>query len=132
MIRSSVLAMLAALSLGATGASAQTPTAPRGSAPSTASMQEDRASWIADPHMHAFYDLTVKAFANGPATVDEPTFQEESFALFRRFAQARHYDPAELLDHLKLIPHQVVQIAREDPNVLTSYAKFVEAVFGPE
>jgi hypothetical protein len=41
-------------------------------------------------------------------------------------------DPDKMQDHLKLIPRQVAQIAKDDPKTLDSYASFVEAVFGPE
>ena len=98
----------------------------------TQSMQGDQASWIADPHMHAFYDLTVQAFAAGPAKVDQKAFQEKSFVIFRDFGVSRHVPPDAMVDHLKLIPGQVVQIAKEDPAVLKSYDNFVAAVFGPQ
>jgi len=37
-----------------------------------------------------------------------------------------------MVDHLKLIPRQVVQIVKEDPHVLDSYQNFVDATFGPQ
>ena len=40
--------------------------------------------------------------------------------------------PEHMQDHLKLIPRQVVQIAKEDPHVLDSYDNFVAATFGPQ
>jgi hypothetical protein len=108
------------------------PAATAAAAPATGNMQGDQASWIADPHIHAFYDLTVQAFANGPAKVDEAAFTQKSYALFRAFGAARGMKPESMVDHLKLIPGQVVQIAREDPEVLKTYANFVAAVFGPQ
>jgi hypothetical protein len=104
------------------------------SAPATANknMQGDQASWIADPHIHAFYALTVQAFAQGPGKVDEAAFTEKSYALFRDFAVARGEAPGAMVEHLKLIPGQVVQIAKEDPEVLKSYDNFVAALFGPQ
>lgn len=100
--------------------------------PQAANIQGDQQSWISDPHMHAFYALTVRAFADGPAKVDESAFTQKSYALFRDFGASRGVPPEHMVDHLKLIPGQVVQIAREDPEVLKSYDNFVAAVFGPQ
>jgi hypothetical protein len=127
---SRTLALLAALAL-ASPAWAQ-PAAPAAPTASTTSLQGDQQSWINDPHMHAFYDLTVQAFAAGPAKVDTARFQTQSYALFAAFGASRGMKPAAMVDHLKLIPGQVVQIAREDPEVLKSYPNFVAAVFGPQ
>jgi hypothetical protein len=125
-----LIAGLAAMAL-ASPAWAQ-PAAPAAAAPATVNLQGEQQSWINDPHMHAFYDLTVAAFAGGPAKVDQADFQAKSFALFRAFAAARGMKPEAMVDHLKLIPGQVVQIAKEDPEVLKSYPNFVAAVFGPQ
>lgn len=101
-------------------------------APSTAKMQgNEEQAWINDPHMHAFFDTTRAAFAAGPAKVDAETYEQKSFAIFRDFAPTMHMSPDSMVDHLKLIPRQVVQIVKEDPKVLDSYDNFVAAVFGP-
>jgi hypothetical protein len=122
-----VLGLLAALSAGpALAQHAPDPPAAHNN------MQGDQSSWINDPHMHAFYDLAVKAFANGPDKVDAARFNQEAMVIFHDFAIARHIDPAKMQDHLKLIPNQIVQIAREDPKVLQSYDAFVVATFGPQ
>ena len=100
--------------------------------PATANMQgNDEAAWIADPHMHAFYEATRTAFANGPARVDINAYEQTSFGIFRDFGVARGMGAAHMQDHLKLIPRQVVQIVKEDPTVLDSYDNFVAATFGP-
>ncbi|MFC3068635.1 hypothetical protein [Phenylobacterium soli] len=118
----------------ANAAVAAHPDSHRQDAPEPAAMniQGEQQSWIADPHMHAFYDLTVQAFAGGPAHVDQAAFTEKSYALFRDFAVSRRMSPEGMVDHLKLIPGQVVQIAKDDPEVLKSYDNFVAAVFGPQ
>lgn len=97
-----------------------------------AGMQGDQQSWIKDPHIHAFYALSVQAFAQGPGKVDEAAFTKKSYALFREFAVSRGASPDAMVEHLKLIPGQVVQIAKEDPEVLKSYDNFVAALFGPQ
>jgi hypothetical protein len=100
--------------------------------PSASSMQGDAASWIADPHIHAFYDLTVQTFAHGQAQVDAADYTEKAFAIFRAFGASRGVPPEQMVEHLKLIPGQVVNIVRENPTVLTSYAAFTDALFGPQ
>lgn len=100
--------------------------------PAHESLQGDQSSWINDPHMHAFYDLAVAAFAHGPQAVDKAKFSADARGIFRDFAVSRHMDPAGMEDHLKLIPGQVIQIATDDPKVLASYDSFVVAVFGPQ
>lgn len=95
-------------------------------------MQGDQQSWINDPHMHAFFDLTVAAFAHGPAKVDRAKFEADARAIFRDFATSRGMNPDAMVEHLKLIPGQVIQIATDDPKVLSSYDAFVTATFGPQ
>lgn len=122
------LAALATLAFSAP-AWAQHP-APSGA---TAKLQgNDEQAWINDPHMHAFYDTTVQAFAGGPAKVDVDAYEQKSFAIFRDFAPRMHMTPEGMVDHLRLIPRQVVQIVKEDPKVLDNYKNFVDATFGPQ
>lgn len=123
--------LLAAAALGSTAMAGPPAAAP---AASTAkSLQgNDVQSWINDPHMHAFYDTTVAAFAQGPAKVDVAGYEQKSFAIFRDFGVAKGVGAEHMQDHLKLIPRQVVGIVKEDPKVLDSYANFAAAVFGPE
>lgn len=98
----------------------------------TANMQGDASAWIADPHTHAFYDLTKQAFAAGPDHVDAAAYQARAYAIFDDFGRAMHWPAGAMVDHLKLIPGQVVQIVKEDPHVLDSYDNFIAAVFGPQ
>jgi hypothetical protein len=110
---------------------AQHPAVPEGHG-TTANLQGgDEQRWINDPHMHAFFDTTRTAFANGSGKVDVDGYEQRSFAIFRDFAPAMHMTPEGMVDHLKLIPRQVVQIVKEDPHVLDSYDNFVAATFGP-
>ena len=105
--------------------------APAGS--STVNMQgNDAKAWAADAHIHAFYDTTVAAFAQGPAKIDVEAYEQKSFAIFRAFGEAKGVGAAAMQDHLKLIPRQMVGIVKEDPKVLDSYDNFVVALMGPE
>lgn len=99
----------------------------------TVNMQGDDAkAWAADAHIHAFYDTTVAAFAQGPAKVDVDAYEQKSFAIFRAFGVAKGVGAAAMQDHLKLIPRQMVGIVKEDPKVLDNYDNFVLALMGPE
>jgi hypothetical protein len=128
MIRRAIVSLAATAAL-ALAAPALAQPAPHGT---TAHMQgNDEQAWINDPHMHAFFDTTRAAFAQGPDKVDVAGYEQKSFAIFRAFAPTMHMTPEGMVDHLKLIPRQVVQIVKEDPTVLDSYGSFVAATFGP-
>jgi len=131
MSRTLTAALAAALCLAAAApAFAQHP--PAAPAPQTKNLQGDQSAWINDPHWRAYYELTRQTFAAGPDKVDEAAYQAKSYALFRDFAAAHGMKPEMMVEHLKLIPGQVVKIVREDPTVLTSYQNFVDATFGPQ
>ena len=87
--------------------------------------------WKRSPHMHAYYDLTVATFAEG-ADIDVDAYEAKSFALFREFARANGANEQGMVDHLKLIPRQVVGIVKEDPAVLKTYDAFWAALAGPD
>ena len=87
--------------------------------------------WKRSPHMHAYYDETVKTFANG-TDIDIDAYEARSFAIFREFARANGASEAGMVDHLKLIPRQIVGIVKENPAVLQSYDAFWAALAGPD
>jgi hypothetical protein len=87
--------------------------------------------WKRSPHMHAYYDETVATFKNG-TDIDVDAYEARSFAIFREFARANGMSEAGMLDHLKLIPRQVVGIVKENPAVLNSYDAFWAALAGPD
>jgi hypothetical protein len=91
----------------------------------------DTAAFFANPNAHAFYDLSVKTFANGTKDVNFPEYQEKSFAIFRALGTAMGVGPAAMQDHLKLIPAQMMKIVAEDPSVLKDYDSFKVAMVGP-
>ena len=97
----------------------------------TVDFQDDSSSWKRSPHMHAYYDETVKTFANG-TDIDIDAYEARSFEIFRAFARASGASEAAMVDHLKLIPRQVVGIVKEDPAVLKSFDAFWAALVGPE
>jgi hypothetical protein len=87
--------------------------------------------WKKAPQMRAFYDATVATFANG-TDIDVDAYEARSFAIFREFARASGVSEAGMVDHLKLIPRQVVGIVKEDPAVLQSFDAFWAALAGPD
>ena len=99
--------------------------------PTTVDFQDDASDWKRSPHMRAYYDETVKTFASG-MDVDVDAYEARSFAIFREFARANGWNEAGMIDHLKLIPRQVVGIVKEDPAVLKSYEAFWAALVGPD
>ncbi|WP_372782362.1 hypothetical protein [Phenylobacterium sp.] len=125
-LRTLVLAAMAAAGV------ALAPTAFAEPARATGNLQGDQRPWINDPHMRIWYETTKAAFAAGPAKVDVDGYEQKAFAIFRDFAPAMHMSPEGMVDHLKLIPRQIVQIVKEDPKVLDSYENFVAATFGPQ
>ncbi len=128
MKRTLALAMAAALTAAPlAGASAQTP-----SAGQTFDLRDDASGWIKDPHVYRFYQLTIDAFAKGPAKLDRAGYEQRFNDIFRDFAIERHIPPAAMADHLKRIPGEMIQIVTRDPKTLDSYDSFVVALFGPQ
>ena len=82
--------------------------------------------------MHQFFDLSVASLKSPPGADALSAYEQKSYAIFRAFASSRGMSPDAMQDHLKLIPRQVAQIAKDDPKVLDSYSNFVDAVFGPQ
>ena len=132
-MRLSSLAAIAVLAL-ATAAQAQHGAAP--AAPPAAGqpvdLQGDPRGFVNNPHIHAFYDLSVATLRPGAPKVDVKAYEEKSFALFRAMGASMGMSPEGMQDHLKLIPRQVIQIAKEDPKVLDSFEAFTDALVGPK
>jgi hypothetical protein len=126
------LAAAAAVLALATAAQAQHAAGPALSAAGTVDLQGDPRGFVNNPHIHAFYDLSVATLRPGAPKVDVKAYEAKSFALFRAMGAAMGASPEAMQDHLKLIPRQVIQIAREDPKVLDSFEAFTEALIGPK
>jgi hypothetical protein len=98
--------------------------------PTTVDIQ-GAGEWKRSPHMHAYYEETVATFKNG-TDIDVDAYEARSFAIFREFARANGMNEAAMIDHLKLIPRQVVGIVKENPAVLSNYDAFWAALAGPD
>ena len=101
-------------------------------APQTYSARDEQQRWINDPAFHAFYQATVDAFANGPDKVDHAAYEQRSKEIFTAFAQANGMPVEGVLEHLKRIPGEMIGNATREPEILTSYDKFIEALMGPQ
>lgn len=98
--------------------------------PTTVDIQ-GAAEWKQSPQLRAYYDATVATFANG-TDIDVDAYEARSFEIFREFARANGRSEQGMVDHLKLIPRQVVDIVKADPSVLKSYDAFWVALAGPD
>jgi hypothetical protein len=131
LLRVIVAAGAVAITMGTAALAQHGPQAPQPSASLDLQGSKEQRSWRENRHMHAFYDLSVAALAKDPANADVAGFEQKAFGLFRAMATEAGGDPDAMQDHLKLIPRQVVQIAKEDPTVLDSYDNFIVALMGP-
>ncbi len=126
-------ALLVALSASPALAQHHGAPAPQAAASSTTNLQGDHSIFVTSPHVRAFYDLSVATL--GPAAPRRPdiaAYERKSYALFRALGEAQGMKGADMQDHLKLIPRQVVQIVKDDPHVLDSYEAFMAAMLGPD
>ncbi|MGD2132566.1 MAG: hypothetical protein PVI23_07215 [Maricaulaceae bacterium] len=89
-------------------------------------------AWWNNPHMGRAYQFAVMTFEDGVENVDEAEFREASEGIIRDFAVSLGYDPDMMVDHMRLIPGQVLDLAAEDPSFLDSYESFKAAMFGPD
>ncbi len=99
---------------------------------STASLQGgDTEKFMNNDYIRRFYALSVSTL-KGAAHPDIGAYEQQSYAIFREFGTAMGVGPEHMQDHLKLIPRQVAQIAKEDPHVLDTFDTFKEALVGPK
>lgn len=131
MNRTIALAFAAAL-VAAPATFAQDAPAPSAAAPKTYDMRDDATSWINDPNVHAFYQATVEAFAQGPDHLDREAYLKRSREIFTALAVAHGMPTDQVLNHVKAIPDEVIVWATRDPHTLDSYDNFVIALFGPQ
>lgn len=98
----------------------------------TTNIQGDQAAWIANPNVRAFYDLTKDRLASSAPNLDFGDYRDKSYAIFRALGTSMGMAPEGMVDHLKDIPGQLVEIVKDDPAVLDSFGNFIEALMGPQ
>lgn len=96
------------------------------------SLQGDQSAWINNAHMRGFYDLTRETLGRSAPPLDFASYRDRSYAIFRAFGVSMGMNPEGMVDHLKDIPGQMVQIVKDDPGVLDSYDAFIVALMGPQ
>ena len=99
---------------------------------SQTSLQGDQSAWINNAHMRGFYDLTRETLGKSAPPLDFASYRDRSYAIFRAFGTSMGMAPEGMVDHLKDIPGQLVDIVKEDPTVLESYDAFIVALMGPQ
>ena len=100
--------------------------------PKTANLQGgDTDKFMNNDYIRRFYALSVTTL-RGQAHPDLDAYEQKSYAIFREFGVYMGVGPEHMQDHLKLIPRQVAQIAKDDPHVLDSFDTFTEALVGPK
>jgi hypothetical protein len=98
----------------------------------TANLQGgDTDKFMHNDYMRRFYALSVSTLKAG-GNPDLNAYEQKSYAIFREFGVSMGVGPEHMQDHLKLIPRQVAQIAKEDPHMLDTFDSFVEAMVGPK
>jgi hypothetical protein len=122
-----LMAMHAPVHVGA--APADTAPGPQGQ---TLNLQGDQSAWINNDHMRGFYALSKEMLGKGAPPLDAASYREKSYAIFRAFGTSMGMSPDGMVDHLKDIPGQMVDIVKDDPKVLDSYDNFVVALIGPQ
>jgi hypothetical protein len=100
--------------------------------PTSANLQGgDTEKFMNNDYIRRFYALSVTTL-KGQAHPDLDAYEQKSYAIFREFGVYMGVGPEHMQDHLKLIPRQVAQIAKDDPHVLDSFDTFTEALVGPK
>jgi hypothetical protein len=131
-------AILAVLAAAGAIAAAPAAFAQHGAAPApapagkTANLQGgDTEKFMNNDYIRRFYALSVSTL-KGQAHPDLDAYEQKSYAIFREFGVYMGVGPEHMQDHLKLIPRQVAQIAKDDPHTLDSFDTFTEALVGPK
>jgi hypothetical protein len=98
----------------------------------TINIQGRQQDWANNSHMRAFYALSAEMLGTSARGLDFADYRDRSYAIFREFGVSMGMSPEGMVDHLKAIPGQMVEIVKDDPKVLDSYDNFVVALMGPQ
>ena len=105
---------------------------PQAASTDKVNIQGDQSAWINNDHARAFYALSVERLGKTAPKLDFADYRDMSYAIFRELGTSMGWSAEAMVDHLKLIPQQMVDIVREDPKVLDSYDSFTVALMGPQ
>ena len=99
--------------------------------PVTVSIRQNDNSLCGTAMYDDLYALTVEVFAVGAENVNLSDYEQKVFALAVGSEVFSGASAEAIIDHLKDIPRQLVEIIREDPAVLDSCSNFSVALVGP-
>ena len=99
-------------------------------AEATVSLRQNDFALCGQPFYDDLYALTVKIFDERAGSVSPEYYAEQVFALVHASVEFAG-SAAAFVDHIKDIPRQLVEIIREDPEVLGSCENFSVALVGP-
>jgi len=99
--------------------------------PVTVSIRQNDHSLCGTAMYDELYALTVEVFAVGAENVNLGEYEQKVFALAIASEEFSGASAEAVIDHIKDIPRQLVEIIREDPTVLDSCSNFSVALIGP-
>lgn len=98
----------------------------------TLNAQADSSEWEQNEHFREFYTLSVEMLGDPTDEVDVELYEQKSYSIFRTFASSIGADADGMVDHLKNIPREMVEIVKRDPTTLENYENFLVALRGPK
>ncbi len=99
--------------------------------PVTVSIRQNDYSLCGTAMYDDLYAHTVEVFAVGAENVNLSDYEQKVFALAVGSEVFSGASAEAIIDHLKDIPRQLVEIIKEDPAVLDSCSNFSVALVGP-
>lgn len=98
----------------------------------TRTLQGDNAAIARDPRMHLAWERLKRACSAGCDKADAASYEADSLDIFAQMGPLLGLTPEQMRRHVAAIPRQLLQIAREDPKVLTDFHAFVVAILGSD
>ena len=99
--------------------------------PVTVSIRQNDYALCGRAMYDELYALTVEVFAVGAENVKLSEYEQKVFALVVASDEFAGASAEAVIDHIKDIPRQLVEIIQEDPAVLDSCSNFSVALVGP-
>lgn len=99
--------------------------------PVTVSMAQNDFDLCRDDFYIGFYELTSALYASRGKGVTVPELETNMFDYIRNYPTLSDAEAEGWVEHIALIPGQLVDIIAEDPAVIESCANFSVALVGP-
>jgi len=101
------------------------------SGPVTVSMAQNDFDLCRDDFYIGFYELTSALYANREEAVTVAELENTMFSYIRSYPALSEAEAEAWVEHIDLIPGQLVDIIAEDPAVIESCANYSVALVGP-